>query len=44
MDEDELPVHTINEISPDGVRALLIAKPKGKSDENQLTIPFPEED
>jgi putative DNA modification/repair radical SAM protein len=37
---NELPVHTINEISPENIKAQLITKPKKKSDEGQLWIPF----
>lgn len=37
---NELPTMTINEISPEKVRSLLLPRPKKKIDENQLIIPF----
>ena len=37
---NELPTMTINEISPENVRSLLLPRPKKKIDENQLIIPF----
>lgn len=36
----ELPVHTINELTPATVRSLLIQKPSKKADNRQLIIPF----
>lgn len=39
----ELPVHTINEITPEALRLLLVKKPAGKKkDENQLILQFPD--
>ncbi len=39
---NELPMHTINEISPSTVRRLLMPKSKNKVDECQLLLPFEE--
>ena len=37
----ELPTHTINELSPEGVRRLLLPKPKRKAtDSRQLQLPY----
>lgn len=38
----ELPMKTVNEMTPQGVRNLLLPKPKKKIDERQLTIDFGE--
>lgn len=38
----ELPFKTVNEMSPQTVRTLLLPKPKKRIDENQLTIVFPD--
>ena len=37
----ELPMHTIQELSPEGVRRILVKRPKG--DDRQLTLPFDEQ-
>lgn len=37
---NELAVKTVNEITPQGVRALLLPKPKKRVDENQLLLAF----
>lgn len=37
---NELPVRTVNEVSPDAIRRLLVQKPKKKTDENQLKLLF----
>lgn len=39
---NELAVKTVNEITPQGVRALLLPKPKKRVDENQLLLAFSE--
>lgn len=39
----ELPVKTVNEISPEGVRRLLLPKPKKKTDDRQLQLLFTDE-
>ena len=36
----ELPVKTINEISPESIKSLFITKPKKNKDNRQLNIPF----
>ena len=38
----ELPMCTVNEMTPQGVRNLLVRKPKQKCDERQLTLDFGE--
>ncbi|MDD2595952.1 MAG: putative DNA modification/repair radical SAM protein [Bacteroidales bacterium] len=40
---NELPARTINELKPEMVKAILVAKPKKRHDDNQLEIPFKEE-
>ena len=40
----ELPEKTIHELGPQGVRRLLLPKPKRKTDENQLKLDFVFED
>ena len=37
-----LPMCTVNEMTPQGVRNLLVRKPKQKCDERQLTLDFGE--
>lgn len=37
---NELPVHTIQEVSPEQVRRLLVARPQKGYDPNQLLLPF----
>lgn len=37
---NELPDKTINELTPQGVRKLLVPKPKKCTDERQLTLNF----
>ena len=39
----ELPMRTVNEMTPQGVRNLLVRKPKKKYDDGQLTLDFGEE-
>ena len=39
----ELPMRTVNEMTPQGVRNLLVRKPKKKYDDRQLTLDFGEE-
>lgn len=39
---NELTMKTVNEITPQGVRALLLPKPKKRVDENQLLLAFPD--
>ena len=39
----ELPMRTVNEVTPQGVRNLLVRKPKKKYDDRQLTLDFGEE-
>lgn len=39
----ELPAHTVNELTPMGVRKLLVPKTKKKTDERQLTLVFDDE-
>lgn len=39
---NELPMRTVNELSPEHVRRILVQKGKKKVDERQLTIPFGE--
>lgn len=41
---NELPDKTIHELGPQGVRCLLLPKPKRKTDENQLKLDFVFED
>ena len=41
---NELPDKTIHELGPQGVRRLLLPKPKRKTDENQLKLDFVFED
>ena len=36
----ELPMKTVNEMTPHTVRSLLLPKPKKKIDESQLTFTF----
>ena len=38
----ELPMKTVNEMTPQAVRSLLLPKPKKKIDENQLILNFKE--
>lgn len=39
----ELPMHTVNELTPQGVRSLLLPKPdRKKVDERQLVLNFEE--
>ena len=40
---NELPMCTVNELTPQGVRNLLIQKPKKKADDRQLTLDFGED-
>ena len=37
---NELPTRTVNELTPTGVRRLLVPKPKQKVDERQLILNF----
>lgn len=37
---NELPTRTVNELTPTGVRKLLVPKPKKKVDERQLILNF----
>ena len=37
---NELPTRTVNELTPMGVRKLLLPKPKKRIDERQLTLTF----
>lgn len=39
---NELPMRTVNELSPENVRHILLQKGKKKTDERQLTLQFPE--
>ena len=39
---NELPTRTVNELTPLGVRKLLVPKPKKKTDERQLILEFKE--
>ena len=39
---NELPTRTVNELTPKGVRKLLVPKPKKKTDERQLILEFKE--
>ena len=39
----ELPMQTINELTPQRVRSLLVTKPKKRVDEHQLAFPFYDE-
>lgn len=39
----ELPMRTVNEMTPQGVRNLLIQKPKKQADERQLLLDFRDE-
>lgn len=39
---NELPTRTVNELTPSGVRKLLVPKPKRKTDERQLILEFEE--
>jgi len=39
----ELPVKTVNEVSPETLRSILIPRPKKKVDENQLQLLFTDE-
>lgn len=40
---NELPMRTVNELSPEGVRKLLLPRPKKLQDDAQLLIPFDRE-
>lgn len=39
---NELPMRTVNELSPENVRHILLQKGKKKTDDRQLTLQFPE--
>ena len=39
---NELPMRTVNELSPENVRHILLQKGRKKTDERQLTLQFPE--
>ena len=39
----ELPAQTVNELTPEAVRRILVRKPGRKTDDRQLVLPFQEE-